>query len=215
MIKIGVNVMKVKIAVFGTWDTIQRLKQLMAKREEIEILPFIYSKAEETIDLIEKVFTCDFYLFTNPIAYLYVKEKVEKKRLLAIHADYDPYTIASSFYQMQIETGNTLKRIGMDVTAVDNVNELQNRLQLEKQAISYFLFDPLETPDPAKLVSYYEHLWENDEIEYVLTSLDEVANALLEKDIPSRTITLPNYNLLNDVKKGVELTELNQAQNKQ
>src|SRR5699024_10670671 len=93
--------------------------------------------------------------------------------------------------------------------------ELQNGLQLEKQAISYFLFDPLETPDPAKLISYYEDLWKNDEIEYVLTSLDEVANALLEKDITSRTITLPNYNLLKDVKKDVELTELNQAQNKQ
>src|SRR5699024_2358598 len=152
MIKIGENVMKVKISAFGTWDTIQRLKQLTAKREEIEILPFIYSKAEETIDLIEKVFACDFYLFTNPIAYLYVKEKVEKKRLPAIQADYDPYTIASSFYQLQSETGNTLKRIGMDVTAEEYVSELRDGLLLEEQSISYFLFDPSETPDPARLV---------------------------------------------------------------
>src|SRR5699024_9639907 len=94
-------------------------------------------------------------------------------------------------------------------------SELRDGLLLEEQSISYFLFDPSETPDPARLVSYYESMWEKGEVEYVLTSLDEVTKALLEKDIPSRTITLPNYNLLKDIEEGIALTELNHAQNRQ
>ncbi|QGS69658.1 hypothetical protein CV093_19515 [Oceanobacillus sp. 143] len=70
--------MSIKIAMFGRTEIITRSKTIAENSQNIAIIPFRYEEEEEVLELIEKAFMCDIYIFTEPISYLYVKEKVEK-----------------------------------------------------------------------------------------------------------------------------------------
>ncbi len=207
--------MQVKIAAFGRQHTIDRIKQLVADREEIEILPMIYSKIEELPALFEQVFHCDVYLFTEAVAYLYIKEKVEKKRLPAIQADFDSYMILTALYQLNMDLNESARRLAIDVLEEKHMNGVVEELNLEQDSIHTFIHNKYQPPELNKLLSYYEKLWKEEKIDRVLTTVEEIKRLLSEKNIPASTIHLPDLNLTNAIEKAVSLAQLTQSQNNQ
>lgn len=209
------DLMQVKIAAFGRRDMIEQLKQLTEDIEEVEILPMIYSKVKETTALFDQVFKCDIYLFTEAIAYLYVKEKIEKKRLPAIQVDFDPYTIATSFYRLHMNSKEPVQRIAIDVLEGNIIDGVIEELKLKGDSIHTFVHDPYEEPNVAKLLSYYVNLWDKGKIDHVLTAIDEIRQQLTEMNIPASTIETPAVNILNAVDHAIAMAELTQSQNNQ
>lgn len=207
--------MPVKIAVFGRQDTIERINKRTANHEEVEILPFVYTNVEETVELIERVFKCDIYLFTETLSYLYVKEKIEKKRLPTVHVDFDAYMIAASFYQLRSNREKSLDRIAIDVVGGKYIHGVINELGIDKSSIYTFTHDTLGRPDFEQLLSFYEKLWDEKKIDYVLTSTEEIRLQLEERNIPASTISLPDFNITQAIEEAISLAKLKQSQNNQ
>lgn len=207
--------MQVKIAVFGRKDTIKRIKQLTADNDNIEILPLVYSKIEETEELLEQVFKCDIYLFTEALSYSYVKEKIEKKRLPVIQVDFNPFSLVASFYQMNKDWKKPITRIAVDVLEEKHIDAVINELEFDRNNVQVFLHNPFDTPKPERLLSYYEQLWDEKKIDYVVTSLDEVREKLAERNIPASTIALPDLILTQAIEDAISLVKLAQSQNNQ
>lgn len=207
--------MQVKIAAFGRQHTIERIKQLVVDMEDVEILPMIYSKIEELPMLFEQVFQCDVYLFTEAVAYLYIKEKVEKKRLPAIQVDFDSYMILTSLYQLNVDLNKPARRLAIDVLEEKSINGVTKELNLEKESIHTFIHNKYNLPELDKLLSYYEKLWKEDKIEHVLTTIDEIKQQLTKKSIPVSTINPPDINMTNAIEQAIALAQLTQSQNSQ
>lgn len=93
---------KIKVAVFGRDDLINRFQSYLANREEIEAIPFVYQNASETTVLVEKAFMCDVYLFLENLPFLYAASKIKKKRLPSVQVNLDAYMILTSFYHLKI-----------------------------------------------------------------------------------------------------------------
>lgn len=207
--------MKVKIAVFGRQNTIDRINTLSTEFKDVEILSFVYTNVEQTVELIERVFKCDVYLFTEGLAYLYVKDIIEKKRLPAVQVDFDAYTIAAAFYQLQTNWKKTPERIGIDVVEDKYINGVIHDLKLDSNSIHPFIHDMLGEPQFSQLLEFYDKLWKEKKIDHVLTATDEIRLELLDREIPASTITIPDFNLIQAVEEAISLAKLNQSQNKQ
>ena len=215
LVKMGVKLMQVKIAVFGRKPTIERVKQLIEDMEKVEILPMIYSKTEEVPALFDQVFQCDVYLFTEAIAYLHVKDKIEKKRLPAIQVDFDSYMITAALYRLNTDLNTPVHRFAIDVLEDRFIKGVIDELHFEQDSIHTFIHNKFEAPEVDKLLAYYERLWKEDKIDYVLTTINEIKQQLTEKDIPASTMHPPDINITKAIKKAIALAQLRQSQNTQ
>ncbi|RKQ33446.1 hypothetical protein [Oceanobacillus halophilus] len=184
--------MNVKIAVFGRNEVITRFSKLTDQQNDVEMVRFIYEQEEETIQLIEKAFMCDIYVFTEPLSYLYVKQKVEKKRLPVVQVPQDELMVLRSFYQLK----NTQigKRLSVDVENEKSVKNVMQEIEGNFQNIhiyDYGLDSKISIDD---IANFHINLWKNGKIDYVLTSVKSVEKLLKEQDIPVSTMDIPEIN---------------------
>lgn len=207
--------MKIKMAVFGRQETIERIYQLLPLDEEVEILPFIYTKVEETANLLDTVFNCDIYVFTEYLSYLHVRDMIEKKRLPAIHAELDPYTIVSALYRLQQDIDQPPRRIALDLFEEKYLDVIMNDLEFSDDAVHGFLHDQWDKPNLKRLYSFYSTLWNEEKIDFVLASTEEITRKLQETGIPAQTIITPDIVLSRVIKKAVSLVKLSESENKQ
>lgn len=208
-----VNEMKVKIAVFGTQETIDRVYAILPEDAEIELLPFVYSNVNETASLLDTVYNCDVYLFTEYLSYLYVRNQIERKRLPAVPIELDPYSLSAALYRLQ--ANGSIKRVAFDLFDKDYLRDVKSELVLDDGLIYPYLHDSWKNPDIDSLLTYYTTLWKKGNIDHVLASTAEITAALQHKNIPASTIRLPELRLKQAVEKAVSLAKLSESENKQ
>ncbi|GGB38079.1 hypothetical protein GCM10011409_14420 [Lentibacillus populi] len=207
--------MKIKIAVFGRKETIDKLNYYVEDQEDIEITPFIFTNAKETIELIEKAVMCDIYLFAGTLPYLYAKEKIDKKRLPAVQVACDAYTILTSFYRLQNAHNKSLGRFSIDVLNHNHVKEVMTELAMHDHPIYTYSYGEDRELDIDRIIKHHEDLWNDGKIDYILTSIEEVAERLEKNNIPAFCMQIPKINMENAIERARETAKLNQSKSVQ
>lgn len=207
--------MKVKIAVFGREEIIERMNDYVVDQDDIEIVPFIYTKAVENIELIEKAFMCDVYLFGGSLPYLYAKEKIDRKRLPAIQVAFDEYMILTSFYRLKNDHNQELDRISIDVLDKQYVDEVMAELKMNDQEIYTYSYGDDSIVDIGKIFQHHKELYQAGKIDYVLTSIEEVEQRLIEEGIPTSCMVIPKLNLERAVERAKSIATLNKSKSAQ
>lgn len=207
--------MKIKIAVFGRKEIIDRISSYVEDQDDIEIFPFVYSEAKETAELVEKAIMCDVYLFAGSLPYLYAKEKIDKKRLPAVQVDFDEYMILTSFYHVRNYQKQELNRLSIDVLDSVHVDEVLNEIKISGEEIYTYSFGYDDKVEIDRIVSYHEELWNTGKTDYILTSVDEVALKLKEKEIPTYNMGIPKLNLERAVDRARSIATLNHSKSAQ
>jgi hypothetical protein len=205
--------MQMKIGVFGRESVVKRVQQLIPETSEIELLPFIYTKAEETVDLFQTVFQCDVYLFTEYASYLFIKDTIDKKRLPAVTIELDSYRMIASLYRLQRDAEDKQLRVALDVFDEVYLNEVVQELKLDDQLFQTYLHPENEEPNMEQVISYYKGLWEEKAIDYALTSSEEITEELEALAIPARTIAISESALLRALKQAASLIQLSDSKN--
>ncbi|HLR08506.1 MAG TPA: hypothetical protein VK136_04475 [Bacillota bacterium] len=202
--------MKTRIAVFGRKDTVARIENYISEKEEIQIFPFIYQHVQETNDLIEKAVMCDIYLFMNPLAYLYAKDKIDKKRLPAIQIPIDEFTIATALYRLKNSHKYAIRRISIDTSQKQAVMNVLDELAINPKDIYLYNYDESKAFTPSAIASFHENLNLDGKTDFVLTSSRDVENLLQEKNIPVSTIQIPKTNVLKAIHEAKTTMQLNE-----
>lgn len=207
--------MKIKIAVFGREELVTRINSYLEDQEDIEIIPFIYTNAVETLELIEKAFMCDVYLFGGSLPYLFAKKKIERKRLPAIQVEFDDYMILTSFYRLRNYHNQKLDRISIDVLDKQYVDEVVAELEMEEHAIYTYSYGDDSILDIGKICQYHKDLYKAGKIDYVLTSIEEVEQRLIEAGIPTSCMVIPKLNLERAIERAKSIATLNKSKSAQ
>src|SRR5699024_8237539 len=160
--------MKRRIAVYGRKDTVTRIENYISEKEEIQIFPFIYQHVKETNDIIEKVIMCDIYLFMNPLAYLYAKDKIDKKRLPAILIPIDEFTIATPLYRIKNSYKYAIRRISIDTSQKQAVMNVLDELAINPKDIYLYNYDESKAFTPSAIASFHENLNLDGKTDFVL-----------------------------------------------
>ncbi|WP_430789983.1 hypothetical protein VBD025_05280 [Virgibacillus flavescens] len=207
--------MKIKIAVFGRENLIKRMNSYVADQEDVELIPFVYTKTVENIELIEKAFMCDVYLFGGSLPYLYAKEKIDRKRLPAIQVAFDEYMILTSFYRLKNYHNQALNRISIDVLDKTYVDEVVSELKMEDHEIHTYSYGDDTVLDIGKIFHFHKSLFEEGKIDYVLTSIEEVEQRLIDEGIPTSCMQIPKLNLERAIENAKSVATLNNSKSAQ
>lgn len=207
--------MKIKVAVFGRDILIDRFQQYLSNQDEMEVIPFIYKKASEACELIEKAFMCDVYLFLENLPYLYASNKIKKKRLPTVQVDFDEYMLLTSFYHLKNTHNQQLRRLSIDVLDDCSVTEVLSELNLASDGIYTYSYKHEDDTNVSKIVDHHKQLWDEGKIDYVLTSLYEVSTDLQEQGIPTYQMDIPKRNIDNAIEECKNMTVLNMSKSAQ
>ncbi|MDY0409576.1 hypothetical protein [Paracerasibacillus soli] len=203
--------MTVKVAVFGREEIINRVQALIEMKGNIEMIPFPYHEAIETRELIERAVMCDVYLFTEALSYLFVKDKIEVKRLPTINVELDEYAILTSFYHLVYDKKEAIDRISIDLLEVCHVEEVLQELKLTNRNVYTYSYGHLPLDQIDSIIFHHKNLWDNDKIDYVLTSSHEVSLRLTNMDIPNYYMQIPQANLEHALKRAKSMIALNKS----
>ncbi len=205
----------IKIAVFGRKEIIERVEDCVKEQQDIEIIPFIYTKEIDVNLLIDQAFMCDIYLFTTPLSYLHAKEKIQKKRLPAVQITFDEYMVLTSFYRVRNYEKQELKRISIDIHNGTHVTEVLSELEMLDRAFYTYSYNDMSQVNIDQIVSHHVQLWEAGKIDYALTSIIEVDKQLKQRAIPSSCMIIPKTNILHAMEQAKSLVTFNKSQSAQ
>lgn len=205
--------MKGKVAVFAREGMEDRLNRLAKEHPKIEIMPFTYHHTDQIFTLFERAFICDIYLFTEPLAYLYVKDKLKRKRIPFIKIHVDEYMIFRAFYELEVAKKQPLHRVSIDLPDKQPLEMVLK--DMRESSPSLYVYNYIEDNDVTveKIAAYHEDLWKRGKVDHVLTSSIDVKNKLSEAGIPTSTIELAYPNLDAAAKETESLITLNKNDN--
>lgn len=197
--------MKIKMAVFGRVETIDRLQGYIDSFSDVEIIPFIYSETKEIIPLIDKAFMCDVYVFLESFTYLYAKDYLKKKRLPAIPVSFDEYMILTTFYRLKNKS--SFDRLSIDVCSRSHVESVIRDLHI-RHVIHIYDYEQ-QSAHIESIIKFHETLWNEKKIDRVLTSIKEVNDNLVARGIPTTYMSLPKVNILDVIERAKAIMTLN------
>src|SRR5699024_408804 len=206
--------MKTKIAVFGSGELIDRLRNYSDNQDDIEIILFEYSETKDITHLIDQAFMCVSYVFLESYPYLYTKDYFKKRRLPVINVSLDEYMILTNFYKIKNIDRNPLQRFSIDILNKNLVDEVIAELHLHPRDIYTYSYEN-QTVDLQKIVHFHQQLWNEKKIDYVLTSIIEVKDQLLEIGIPATLMHIPKVNIVNVIEKAKSVTAFNKNKSTQ
>ncbi|GIO26732.1 hypothetical protein [Ornithinibacillus bavariensis] len=207
--------MKIKVAIFGRSELIDYFDEFLKSHDDVEVVPFIYTKASDTVELIDKAFMCDVYLFLEELPYLYVQQKIKKKRLPAVQVAFDEYMILTSFYHLKNKHQVKLRRLAIDVPKEEHVCEVLSELAINHDDIYTLSYGNDKEVNISNVVDFHKQLFAEGKIDYVLTSLKEVESRLQDADIPSYLMVIPKINIDHAIAQCKSIARLNTSQSAQ
>lgn len=207
--------MKVKVAVFGGEDIVNRINKQIEGQDDIIIIPFTYKKTEDTTQLIDTAFMCDIYLFAGALPYLYAKHKIDKKRLPAVQVIFDEYMILTNLYHMKEDYHRQLNRLSIDVLDKGYADNVLKELNIDGKEIYTYSFGNDDHMAIDNIIAHHQRLWVEGKIDYVLTSSDEVEQRLLKVGIPTTSMIIPGINIDKAIEKAKSMSIFNQSKSAQ
>lgn len=207
--------MVVKVAVFGGEDIVKRINKYIEGQEAIKMIPFTYNRSAETVQLIDKAFMCDIYLFAGALPYFYAKDKIDKKRLPAVQVVFDEYMILRNLHHMKNEYCRQLNRLSMDGPDEKYINNVLKELNLDDKEIYPYCLAGDQHVTVDKIVGHHQRLWNDGKIDYVLTAIDEVEQRLSELGIPTTSMVIPEINIQHAIEQAKAMATFNKSKSNQ
>lgn len=206
---------KIKIAAFGRKESTDRLLLYAKDNDHIEIVPIVYHYVNDIANLIDHVIHYDVYLFTEAFPYRFIEHIVKDKRLPAVTVAYDEYMLLTALFHLLQEGRKALTRLSIDAVSRLQVKKVLRDLNIQSQDIYSIDYGESSPVDVNRIVSFHQELWNEGKIDYVLTTVYDVAERLNELNIPNKRIPVPMINMIEAIDRCISLVQLNQQTNGQ
>ena len=207
----------IKIGVITAQHSIPEIKQIEPYIEDDCLVTYLpYKQVDEIMDLYEQnhIFF-DGILFSGNLGYNLLLQKIGEFRTPTYYLDITEGDFYKQLFSINI-THKRLKfsRVGMDVIAPDN-----NFLDLHNVIAENEYPKIIEVNYNEKLYDYalsqYLSLWNNGEIDLVLTRISNIVNSLKTSNIPTIFIFPSKESILEQVKFIISELQINKLQESQ
>lgn len=132
--------MNIRVAAFGTKETVKGLENYSKLFSNISIVPFTYQQPKECVDLVEEAYTCDVFLFAGPVPYLYAKNALEQMNVPYTHVPFDELMVSHTFFLLATEYQMAIRRLSIDIMNPAHVTEVLNDLGMEQKIFLSMIF---------------------------------------------------------------------------
>ncbi|MFM1654165.1 transcriptional regulator [Brevibacillus sp. B_LB10_24] len=192
--------MVIRLAAFGSFHLIKRILQYQETLPQIEIIPYIYSKPEESPQLVKEAADCDVLFFTGPVPYFFAEEEIAQKGLPAVYIPFDEYMFVLSLFHIRYHLDQHSMRLSIDLPNADHAIKVFEELNIDPAPVyvcDYRLGMHGEERgfDTNELVKFHFDLWQSGKIDIVLTSIQAVHLELQKLGVNSFRMLFPEKNI--------------------
>src|SRR5690625_4600649 len=201
--------MELKVGLFGPEEMIERAGKVVQSDNNIEPLSFVFQTSEEIDRLIDQAFMSDVYVFLDPLAYHYSKQKIEKKKLPAVKIFKDEYALATAFYRLTHKHNHSLDRFSIDVANKKYVENILHDFDIPQHSVyvSDYLNKGKSTAE--QIINFHRDLWNDGKIDFVMTSSKLIDQQLLKDNIPVYYIDIPQKHFYDTINQAKHLVHAN------
>ncbi|MBO8176074.1 MAG: hypothetical protein H0Z31_01305 [Bacillus sp. (in: Bacteria)] len=174
---------KVRVGVVGPKDSVTQVLKAGEHFKELDLIPFIYERTEETEDIIVRNHDwVDQWFFSGQAPYYYA---LSKGVLTEDEGSYVPLhgsSLLSTLLEMFVKEGKIVHRVSLDTIQEDEIEKAKNAFSLHEltfYTISYSGYMPAED-----IIQFHKNLYENNQIDVAITCISSVYHALKKLRIP-------------------------------
>lgn len=213
--------MQMKIAVFGSEEMINRVRECQLDVDNINIVPFVYDYPNEIEQLIMDASTCDVFLFTGPLPYYLAKRSSQELNIPSVYIPVNDLNVSLVLFSIYYHHGIEIERLSIDLPDSKYVRNVLTALQLQPSVLHIQEYRWIIEKNYTKefhldeIVSKHIQLWKEKKIDLVLTSIHAVYDQLQKKNIPCMRMIDPKKNIIDSLKEAKVLGELHQSQQSQ
>ncbi|WP_243300417.1 hypothetical protein [Bacillus litorisediminis] len=176
--------MKIRVGVVGPKDSVQKMLEAGKDFQEIDLIPFIYEKTEETETIINKNRDLiHHWFFSGQAPYYFALSKGIISEEEGSFTPLNGSSLLGTLLKAFMKEGKILNRLSLDTIQVEEIEKVKESFSLQDLTI---YTNPYHGYIPAlKLIEFHKNLYEAGQVDAAITCLNSVYTALTEMGIPA------------------------------
>lgn len=202
--------MSTKVAVISSRAFKERLTKLAQQITDIELDFYIYKHPAQTPTLLKSVKPCDVLFITGTLPYLYSKPMLENWPIPWTYLKQDEFSVSNTLLAVVANHAIPLHRLSIDVMDsrfVENV-----LFDIDYQHATPFIHEVTTAMDNTALFETHLSLWQQQKIDYVITSSHNVYEQLQQANIPSMCILDSSTSILHRLEETKALSRMTKSE---
>ena len=199
-----------KVAVISSRAFKERLTKLAQQITDIELDFYIYKHPAQTPTLLKSVKPCDVLFITGTLPYLYSKPMLENWPIPWTYLKQDEFAVSNTLLAVVANHTIPLHRLSIDVMDsrfVENV-----LFDIDYQHATPFIHEVTTAMDNTALFETHLSLWQQQKIDYVITSSHNVYEQLQQANIPSMCILDSSTSILHRLEETKALSRMTKSE---
>jgi hypothetical protein len=168
----------------GPEDSVQQMMKVGEHFKELHLIPFVYERTEEAEEIITRnKERADQWLFSGQAPYYFALAKGIITQDEASYVPLNGSSLLGTLLEAFVKEGRILYKLSLDTIQEDEVEKARNSFSLSELTIytkPYFGYMPAE-----EIIQSHQKLYENGQIDAVVTCINAVYVALKEVGIPT------------------------------
>lgn len=174
--------MDIRIAVLGSANFIDRLKELKHELVSTRLDYYIYQSPVDATEIIKNIKPCDVVFFSGSLPYLFAKEAVEKLPVPAHYLKQDEMVITTTLLSVYFSHHIPIEQLSIDLMEPQLIQNVLEDIGQSEQYPHMLKIDP--TFELEKVADFHARLYHSGKTSLAITSIHAVFHALQDKKIP-------------------------------
>lgn len=210
----------IKIALFGSEETIQLVKKYEMSIEGIQVNAFPYKTVHDMEVLFKQAVHCDVYLFSGILPFFHTKKFVGQFDKPALYLKDNELNISLTLLYVSQHKEVELHRISIDLPEKKYVDSVMKQLDFSINPIhiidySWIKEDSNIDFNSDQILQFHIDLWKEKKIDLVITSIHAVFDQLVLLNIPCMHMIDAKRTIVDALKEAKNLAILEQTQQSQ
>lgn len=202
--------MSTKIAVISSLAFRDRLISIAQEVDNIQLEFYIYNTPDETPTLMKKIKPCDVLLLSGTLPYLYAKPLLSNWPIPWTYLQQEEFSITTSLLTALANRNLSLSRISIDVMNIQHVRNVVNDI-LYEGPLPYIQEIHIDKPFNHIFLEH-KQLWQEGKIDFVITSIHSIYDALKAEDIPVMRMHDPNSSIIRRLEQTKALSKMTKSE---
>lgn len=202
--------MSTKVAVISSRAFKERLTKLAQQITDIELDFYIYKHPAQTPTLLKSVKPCDVLFITGTLPYLYSKPMLENWPIPWTYLKQDEFSVSNTLLAVVANHAIPLYCLSIDVMDRRFVENVLS--DIDYQHATPFIHEVTTAMDNTALFETHLSLWQQQKIDYVITSSHNVYEQLQQAHIPSMCILDSSTSILHRLEETKALSRMTKSE---
>lgn len=212
--------MVIKIALFGSKETVNLVKKYENSIDDIEVAQFIYNTPKDMETLITKADNCDVYFFSGVLPYFYTKKFLGTFDKPAIYIADNELNVSLTLLSVLNHQTAELDRISFDLPVRQDLDIIIKQLDINPKPVfitdyEWVKHDSQKDFDINEVLNIHTDLWKSGDIDLVITSIHTIHDQLVSSNIPCLKMIDAEKNIIDSLKEAKNLGVLQKTQDSQ